>query len=115
MSIAKIGANERDNHLIPNSARLKDAGPLMGQSSFIPDSDQSSQKDNSLSNHHCSDKVANNKRLPPLDAMTDQNSIYRKLYNRDINFFLWILERQEKAPYVFKLHVQANSKNEMKV
>lgn len=46
--------------------------------------------------------------------MTDHNSIYRKLYNRDIEFFLWVIERQQKAPYVFKLHVQANSKNEMK-
>jgi len=40
----------------------------------------------------------------PAGVMTDPNSIYRKLYNRNMEFFLWILEREE-APYVFKLHV----------
>ena len=44
--------------------------------------------------------------------MTDPNSIYRKLYNRSMDFFLWILER-EPAPYVFKLHVQALHKKDM--
>lgn len=48
----------------------------------------------------------------PAGAMTDPNSIYRKLYNRSMDFFLWILER-EPAPYVFKLHVQALHKKDM--
>ena len=46
--------------------------------------------------------------------MTDPNSIYRKLYNRDLQFFLWVIEKQANAPYLFKLHLQANNKNEMK-
>lgn len=46
--------------------------------------------------------------------MTDPNSIYRKLYNRNMDFFLWILER-EPAPFVIKLHLQARNKNDMKV
>lgn len=46
--------------------------------------------------------------------MTDPNSIYRKLYNRNMDFFLWILER-EQAPFVFKLHVQAKNKKDMNV
>ena len=40
----------------------------------------------------------------PAGAQTDPNSIYRKLYNRNMEFFLWILDR-EPAPFVFKLHV----------
>jgi len=44
--------------------------------------------------------------------MTDANSLYRKLYNRSLDFFLWVIE-QEPAPYVFKLHVQANSAKEI--
>ena len=47
--------------------------------------------------------------------MTDPNSIYRKLYNRDLDFFLWCIEKQSKAPYLFKLHIQSYNKNEMKV
>jgi hypothetical protein len=31
-----------------------------------------------------------------------------------MEFFLWVLER-EPSPYVFKLHVQALNKNEIKV
>lgn len=46
--------------------------------------------------------------------LTDPNSIYRKLYNRNMEFFLWVLER-EPSPFVFKLHVQALNKNEIKV
>ena len=46
--------------------------------------------------------------------MTDPNSIYRKLYNRNMEFFLWILAK-EAAPYVLKLHVQARHKHDMKV
>lgn len=46
--------------------------------------------------------------------MTDPNSIYRKLYNRNMDFFLWILER-EQAPFVLKLHVQAKNKKDMNV
>jgi len=42
-------------------------------------------------------------RLPD-GALTDPNSIYRKLYNRSLEFFLWVIDK-EPAPYVFKLHV----------
>ena len=108
--------NATDKQSEPSSAGLKDAGPILGQSSFTTETYKAPKKESALSNHHYSDKVASNsKKLPPMDAMTDPNSIYRKLYNRDMDFFLWVLEKQNKAPYVFKLHLQANSKNEMKV
>lgn len=45
--------------------------------------------------------------------MTDPNSLYRKLFNRDVNFFLWVIER-EKGPILIKIHVQANSQRELK-
>lgn len=32
------------------------------------------------------------KRQLPENAMTDPNSLYRKLYNRDMQFFLWVIE-----------------------
>lgn len=50
----------------------------------------------------------------PSGMMTDPNSIYRKLYNRNMEFFLWVIER-EPSPFIFKLHIQALNKNEMKV
>ncbi len=37
-------------------------------------------------------------------VFTDKDSLYRKLYNRSLSFFLWVIE-QEAPPYVFKLHV----------
>ena len=43
----------------------------------------------------------------------DPNSLYRKLYNRNMEFFLWVLEK-DPAPYFFKLHIQAQKKNEMR-
>ena len=52
-------------------------------------------------------------RLPD-GALTDPNSIYRKLYNRSLEFFLWVIDK-EPAPYVFKLHVQAETQKEIKV
>ena len=83
----------------------------MGQSSFIKSSSQRvAQHEKSILS---SPSKLNRSRLP-LGAQTDPNSIYRKLYNRNMDFFLWILDR-EPAPYTFKLHVQAQTKNEMKV
>ena len=35
---------------------------------------------------------------------TDKDSLYRKLYNRSLPFFVWVIE-QEPAPYIFKLHI----------
>lgn len=46
--------------------------------------------------------------------LTDPNSLYRKLYNRSLDFFLWAID-QESAPYKFKLHVQALNSKELKV
>ena len=43
---------------------------------------------------------------------TDPNSLYRKLYNTNLPFFLWVIEKEE-APYIFKLHVQALTQKEM--
>lgn len=46
--------------------------------------------------------------------MTDPNSLYRKLYNRSLDFFLWAID-QESPPYKFKLHIQAQNAKELKV
>lgn len=46
--------------------------------------------------------------------LTDPNSLYRKLYNRSLDFFLWVID-QEAPPYKFKLHIQAQTANELKV
>lgn len=46
--------------------------------------------------------------------LTDKDSLYRKLYNRSLLFFLWVIE-QEKPPYVFKLHVQALTLKELSI
>ena len=46
-------------------------------------------------------------------VVTDPNSLYRKLYNRSLDFFLWVID-VEQPPYTFKLHVQSLSKNEIK-
>lgn len=61
----------------------------------------------------CEDDNNSEARLPS-GILTDPNSIYRKLYNRNMEFFLWVLEK-EPAPFIFKLHVQAQNKSEMKV
>lgn len=47
-------------------------------------------------------------------VLTDHNSLYRKLYNRSLDFFKWVIDR-EKPPYIFKLHVQAFSAKEIKI
>jgi len=51
-------------------------------------------------------------------VLTDPNSLYRKLYNRSLDFFKWVIDTeadQKKLPLIFKLHVQANSTKEIKV
>ena len=45
-------------------------------------------------------------------VMTDPESLYRKLYNKSLAFFLWVIE-VEPAPSIFKLHITANSLKEM--
>jgi hypothetical protein len=55
---------------------------------------------------------SNNETKEPT-VVTDPNSLYRKLYNRSLDFFLWVID-VEQLPYTFKLHVQALSKNEIK-
>ena len=45
--------------------------------------------------------------------MTDLNSLYRKLYNRDLTFFCWVID-QERATIYIKLHIQAQSQREFK-
>ena len=81
----------------------------MGESSLA--AAQSAAQESALSSHSSPEKV--NKSRLPAGAMTDPNSLYRKLYNRNMDFFLWIIE-SEPAPYIFKLHVQAMNKNETK-
>lgn len=44
-------------------------------------------------------------------VLTDPNSIYRKKYNRSLDFFLWVIDN-ERPPYRFKLHIQALKANE---
>ena len=36
--------------------------------------------------------------------LTDKDSLYRKLYNRSLPFFKWVID-EEPEPYVFKLHI----------
>ena len=43
---------------------------------------------------------------------TDPDSLYRKLYNKSLSFFIWIIET-EPGPFVVKLHIQALSIKEM--
>lgn len=43
--------------------------------------------------------------LPP-EILTDPNSLYRKVYNKKLHFFMWVME-VEPPPYIFKLHVTA--------
>jgi hypothetical protein len=74
----------------------------------------SSFQANPVCEESVSGAIHNGSRLLPAWAMTDPNSIYRKLYNRNMDFFLWILER-EQAPFVLKLHVQAKNKKDMNV
>jgi hypothetical protein len=54
----------------------------------------------------------------PTAVLTDPNSLYRKLYNRSLDFFKWVIDKeadQKKLPLIFKLHVQAMSTKEIKV
>ena len=46
--------------------------------------------------------------------MTDKDSLYRKLYNRSLPFFVWVIE-QEPAPFIFKLHIQAMTLKELTI
>ena len=87
-----------------------DEEPQVGKSSFVQ---CNAVGQDSMISSHSSPTKANKSRLP-LGALTDPNSIYRKLYNRNVDFFLWCIE-QESAPYTFKLHVQGLNKNDMKV
>ena len=48
------------------------------------------------------------------NTLTDPNSLYRKLYNSNLDFFLWVLD-VEKPPFSFKLHVQAQTPRELKM
>eukprot|EP00347_Sterkiella_histriomuscorum_P013453 403364654 len=45
-------------------------------------------------------------------ALTNPNSLYRKMYNKNLKFFLWVIEN-EQPPYIFKMHVQAHSSNDI--
>ena len=49
-----------------------------------------------------------------VDELTHPSSLYRKLFNRSLEFFLWVLEHS-KPPYVVKLHVLALSLKEIKM
>jgi hypothetical protein len=46
--------------------------------------------------------------------MTDPESLYRKLYNKSLTFFLWVIEVEESPP-IFKLHVTANTLKEINI
>ena len=48
------------------------------------------------------EKKVEEKVLPEL--LTDKNSLYRKSYNTNLDFFIWVIENED-APYIFKLHV----------
>lgn len=43
-------------------------------------------------------------RQDPDPVLTDPDSIYRKLYNKSLQFFLWTID-VEPAPSIFKLHI----------
>lgn len=43
---------------------------------------------------------------------TDQNSIYRQVFNRDTKFFLYVIDNTE-PPYVIKLHIANYDINEI--
>jgi hypothetical protein len=46
--------------------------------------------------------------------LTDKDSLYRKLYNRSLPFFTWVID-EEPEPYVFKLHIQALTLKELTI
>ena len=45
-------------------------------------------------------------------TLTNPNSIYRKYYNRNLKFFIWIIQRED-PPYIFKIHIQAKNNKEI--
>lgn len=53
--------------------------------------------DKKLQNRHHNHGVGMQKK-------TDPNSLYRQVFNRDLNFFLYVIDKTE-PPYVIKLHV----------
>ncbi|CDW84392.1 UNKNOWN [Stylonychia lemnae] len=45
-------------------------------------------------------------------TLTNPNSTYRKLFNRNLKFFLWVIEKEE-PPYIFKMHIQSMNQNDI--
>jgi hypothetical protein len=45
-------------------------------------------------------------------SMTNPHSIYRKYYNQSLQFFMWIIQKEE-PPFIFKIHIQAKNKAEL--
>ena len=43
---------------------------------------------------------------------TDPNSLYRQVFNRDLNFFLYVIDHTS-PPYNLKLHISTKSNSEM--
>lgn len=39
-------------------------------------------------------------------TFTNPNSIYRRYYNKNLKFFLWVIQKED-PPYIFKMHIQA--------
>lgn len=93
----------------PNSARrqVEDSGPIIYESSFTADlyeqarsseqtmiEEKKKEKGAQETQNNLLDQTGGNstsKSQLPINAMTDPNSIYRKLYNRDLQFFLWVI------------------------
>ena len=46
--------------------------------------------------------------------LTDPDSLYRKLYNKSLAFFLWVIE-VDPEPFTFKLHITANTLKEINI
>ena len=93
----------------PNSARrqVEDSGPIIYESSFTAElyeqarpseqtmiEEKKKEKGAQETQNNLLDQTGGNstsKSQLPINAMTDPNSIYRKLYNRDLQFFLWVI------------------------
>ena len=43
---------------------------------------------------------------------TDPNSVYRQVFNRDLSFFLFVIDNTE-PPYYIKLHITTLVPNEL--
>ena len=74
-----------------NSDSLSLEGPKVGQSAFATQTYNSFDEEAD----ECSspDMTSKGNKLP-VGAMTDPNSIYRKLYNRNLDFFVWVIEQE---------------------